>query len=69
MDGKALEMVVGDLSAPINEVGLQGLYDALKLRKISLLLRIYNSVFIPRFRSSDPDCSRPFNLPSEIQYG
>ena len=25
MDGKALEMVVGDISAPINEVGLQGL--------------------------------------------
>ena len=24
MDGKALEMVVGDLSASINEVGLQG---------------------------------------------
>ena len=38
MDGKALEMVVGDLSAPINEVGLQGYYDALKLRKILLLL-------------------------------
>ena len=31
MDGKALEMVVGDLSAPINEVGLQGFYDAFKI--------------------------------------
>ena len=34
MDGKALEMVVGDLSASINEVGLQG--DNFLLRNIKI---------------------------------